>query len=47
MLIINCGVKKVFCERKYHAGSESERMFIEADIQLEYKYQETQEYEVG
>ncbi len=24
MLIINCGIKRVVCERKYHAGLESE-----------------------
>jgi dCMP deaminase len=45
MLIINCGIKKVFCERKYHAGSESESMFIEAGIQFGYKYQEIQQYQ--
>ena len=27
MLIINCGIKKVVCKRKYHAGEESEEFF--------------------
>ena len=27
MLIINCGITRVVCEKKYHAGAESEEMF--------------------
>jgi uracil-DNA glycosylase len=45
MLIINCGIKKVFCERKYHAGEESEDLLRKAGIHLEYKYREVQQYE--
>lgn len=45
MLIINCGIKRVVCERKYHSGAESEGMFQDAGIQLEYKYDEMQKYE--
>ena len=45
MLIINCGITKVVCERKYHAGSETEELFREAGISLEYKYDEVQRYE--
>lgn len=44
MLIINCGIKRVFCERKYHAGAESEAMFKKAKIKLNYKYNELQKY---
>jgi dCMP deaminase len=44
MLIINCGIIRVVCERKYHAGEESERMFKEAGVDLEYKYSELQRY---
>jgi dCMP deaminase len=36
MLIINCGIERVVCEKKYHAGKESEEMFQQAGIQLEY-----------
>lgn len=36
MLIINCGIKRVVCEQKYHAGGESEEMFREAGISLEF-----------
>ena len=34
MLIINCGIKRVVCEKKYHAGEESEKMFKTAGIEL-------------
>ena len=44
MLIINCGVKRVVCERKYHAGGESEEMFKQAGIVLDYKHAEVQKY---
>jgi len=45
MLIINCGIKRVVCERKYHAGAESEEMFKKVGIALEYKYDELQKYD--
>jgi len=45
MLIINCGLKRVVCERKYHAGGESEEMFRQAGIELDYKHNEVQEYQ--
>lgn len=44
MLLINCGVKRVFCERKYHAGTESEEMFKKAEVELGYKFNEVQQY---
>lgn len=44
MLIINCGIKRVYCERKYHTGDESEAMFRKAGIKIEYKYNEIQKY---
>ena len=45
MLIINCGIKRVVCERKYHAGAESEELFRQAGIQLEFFHDEVQQYE--
>jgi dCMP deaminase len=45
MLIINCGILRVVCERKYHAGAESEELFWQAGVTLEYKHDETQTYE--
>jgi dCMP deaminase len=44
MLIINCGITRVVCERKYHAGSESESMFKEAGVEFVYKHNEIQKY---
>ena len=44
MMIINCGIKRVYCERKYHAGKETEQMFKKAKIKLTYKYNEVQKY---
>ncbi|MDD4785079.1 MAG: cytidine/deoxycytidylate deaminase family protein [Candidatus Shapirobacteria bacterium] len=44
MILINCGIKRVMCERKYHAGVESEEMFKKVGIELEYKYDEVQQY---
>jgi len=36
MLIISCWIKRVICEKKYHNGSESEKMFEQAGILLEF-----------
>lgn len=44
MLIINCGITRVVCQRKYHAGSESEAMMREAGISVEYFIDEVQQY---
>ena len=45
MLIINCGIRRVVCQRKYHVGSESEDMFLTAGVKLEYIHDEVQQYE--
>ena len=44
MLLINCGIKRVVCERKYHQGAESEEMFAAAEVELDYKFDEVQQY---
>lgn len=44
MLLINCGIKRVVCERRYHAGAESEEMFKKVGIELEFVYDEVQQY---
>ncbi len=36
MLIINCGIKRVVCEKKYHDGAGSERLFADAGVAIEY-----------
>lgn len=45
MLIINCGIVRVVCEFRYHAGSESEEMFREAGIGIEYLNDEILKYD--
>ncbi len=44
MLIINCGITRVMCEKKYHAGAESEAMFARVGISIEYKVDEILDY---
>jgi len=44
MLIISCGIRRVVCEKRYHAGAESEEMFRQAGIPVEYKNDEVLEY---
>jgi dCMP deaminase len=44
MLLINCGIRRVYCEKRYHDGEESEKMFKKAGIKLEYKYNKVQKY---
>ena len=45
MLIINCGLDRVVCEKKYHAGKESEELFKEAGVKLHYFNDEVEQYE--
>ena len=45
MLIINCGIVRVVCEKKYHDGKESEEMFRLGGVQLEYVNNEIETYE--
>jgi dCMP deaminase len=45
MLIINCGIERVVCERKYHAGAESEQLFKEAGVQLAYFSEDVEKYD--
>lgn len=44
MLLINSGIKRVYAERKYHSGEETEQMFKKAKIKLDYKYNEVVHY---
>jgi dCMP deaminase len=45
MLIINCGIKKVVCQRRYHDGEDSEVMLEKAGIALEYVLDGLQQYD--
>lgn len=44
-MIINSGIKKVICEKRYHAGSESEEMFKQVGIELNFFDEEVEKYE--
>ncbi len=46
MMIINCGITRIVCEKKYHAGAESEVLFKKAGIKLEYVMEEVEKYEL-
>ncbi|MCL2557897.1 MAG: cytidine/deoxycytidylate deaminase family protein [Treponema sp.] len=45
MLIINCGIVRVVCQRRYQDPSDSEAMLAAAGIALEYVHDETQKYD--
>lgn len=45
MLIINCGIARVVCQKKYHDGRDSEEMFEKAGISLEFVSEDVQHYE--
>jgi dCMP deaminase len=45
MMIINCGIMRVVCDRKYHAGAESEEMFKLVGISVEYVEDEVERYD--
>jgi dCMP deaminase len=45
MMIINCGIKRVVCEKKYHAGADSEQMFAQAGVQLDFFNDEVLKYD--
>ncbi|MFH0870479.1 MAG: cytidine/deoxycytidylate deaminase family protein [archaeon] len=44
MLIINCGISRVVCEKKYHQGAESEQMFRDAGVKIEFFSEEVAQY---
>lgn len=46
MLLINCGIERVVCERKYQQAEESEKLFNEAGVKIEYKFDEIQPYDL-
>lgn len=35
-MIINCDIQKVICDKKYHAGEESEKMFADAGVEIKF-----------
>lgn len=45
MMIINCGIKRVVCQNKYHSAQESEEMFKQTGIKLEYACEDVLKYD--
>ena len=43
-MLINAGIKRVVCEKRYHAGKDSERIFREAGVKLEILNDVVQKY---
>lgn len=43
-MIINCGIQRVVCLRRYHDGAESERLFLRAGVALEHVSEEEEQY---
>lgn len=43
-MIINAGLTRVVCEKRYHAGGESEEMFRQVDIELHYFDDSVEQY---
>jgi dCMP deaminase len=47
MLLINCGIERVVCERKYQLATESEDLLHQAGVSVEYKSNDIQNYDPG
>jgi dCMP deaminase len=45
MLIINCGIVRVVCQKRYHDADDSEEMFAKVGIKLEYVSREIEQYD--
>ena len=45
MLIINCGIKRVIAERRYHDAADTIAMFQQAGVKLEHLSDEVQQYD--
>jgi len=44
-IIINCGIKRVVCNKDYHAGERSKEIFEEAEVKYELVNKEVETYE--
>ncbi|PIT91911.1 cell division protein DedD [Candidatus Jorgensenbacteria bacterium CG10_big_fil_rev_8_21_14_0_10_54_38] len=44
-MIINAGIRRVVCEKRYHAGKESEEMFAQAGIEVDFFDESVEQYE--
>jgi dCMP deaminase len=43
-MIINAGIKRVVCEKKYHAGELTRKFFKDAGIELVFLKDEVEQY---
>lgn len=43
-MIINSGIRRIVCEKRYHAGAESEEMFRQANIEISFFQETVEEY---
>lgn len=43
-MIVSAGITRVVCEKRYHAGSESEEMFRKVGIELDYMNEDVEQY---
>jgi dCMP deaminase len=44
MMIINAGIKRVVCEKRYHADADTRQMFKQACVELAIVNDEVEEY---
>lgn len=44
-MIVNADIARVVCEKKYHAGGESEEMFRSAGVKVDFLNDEVEKYE--
>jgi dCMP deaminase len=45
MIIINAGIKKVVCEKRYHADADTTQMFKQACVELVVMNDEVEKYD--
>ena len=45
MILINAGIKRVVCEKRYHADEDTIKMFAQAGVELEILNNEFEKYE--
>jgi dCMP deaminase len=43
-MLINAGIKRVVCEKRYHAGGETEEMFRQVGLELNYFDESVEQY---
>jgi len=43
-MIINSGIKRVVCQRRYHDGKDAEKLFKKSKVKLEHLEDEIQKY---